>query len=126
MRKTDLRNNQFLFRQLLFGSGTSLGSAKQYTGTRGGKQGSLQKLRGRQSCAENVPTLLRSSYGVSGAVLKRPDALDRFRLHQKMAWAVDFEAFCPVCACDTAKDEAHFVFDCPAYCSIRDRFSAIF
>ena len=34
--------------------------------------------------------------------------------------------FCSVCATDTAEDEHHFVFDCPAYCSIRDRFTAIF
>ena len=27
---------------------------------------------------------------------------------------------------DTAEDEHHFVFDFPAYCSIRDRFTAIF
>ena len=32
---------------------------------------------------------------------------------------------CPVCASDTAEDQHHFVFDCPAYCSIRDRFTAI-
>ena len=36
------------------------------------------------------------------------------------------QRFCPVCATDTAEDEHHFVFDCPAYCSIRDRFTAIF
>ena len=34
--------------------------------------------------------------------------------------------FCLVCASDTAEDEHHFVFDCPAYCSIRDRFTSIF
>ena len=33
---------------------------------------------------------------------------------------------CLVCGSDTAEDEHHFVFDCPAYCSIRDRFTAIF
>ena len=34
--------------------------------------------------------------------------------------------FCSVCATDIAEDEHHFVFECPAYCSIRDRFTAIF
>ena len=34
--------------------------------------------------------------------------------------------FCSVCATDTAEEEHHFVFDCPACCSIRDRFTAIF
>ena len=36
--------------------------------------------------------------------------------------------FCSVCATDIAQDvdEHHFVFGCPAYCSIRDRFTAIF
>ena len=34
--------------------------------------------------------------------------------------------FCSVCATDTAEDGHHSVFDCPAYCSIRDRFTAIF
>ena len=33
---------------------------------------------------------------------------------------------CLVCGSDTAEDEHHFVFDCPAYSSIRDSFSAIF
>ena len=33
---------------------------------------------------------------------------------------------CPVCASDTAEDEHHLVFDCPAYCPLRDRFTAIF
>ncbi|KAL3132548.1 hypothetical protein ABBQ32_14236 [Trebouxia sp. C0010 RCD-2024] len=33
---------------------------------------------------------------------------------------------CLVCGSDRAEDEHHFVFDCPAYCSIRDRFTAIF
>ena len=36
------------------------------------------------------------------------------------------QRFCLVCASDTAEDKHHFVFDCPAYCSIRDRFTAIF
>ena len=38
------------------------------------------------------------------------------------------QRFCPVCTCasGTAEDEHHFVFDCSAYCSIRDRFTAIF
>ena len=36
------------------------------------------------------------------------------------------QRFCHVCASDTAEDEHHFVFDCPAYCSIRERFTAIF
>ena len=34
--------------------------------------------------------------------------------------------FCFVCATDIAEGEYHFVFECPAYCSIRDRFTAIF
>ena len=33
---------------------------------------------------------------------------------------------CPVCASDTAEDEHPFVLDCPAYCPIRDRSTAIF
>ena len=33
--------------------------------------------------------------------------------------------FCSVCATDIAGDEHHFVFECPAYCSIRDRLTAI-
>ena len=36
------------------------------------------------------------------------------------------QRFCLVCASDTAEDEHHFVFDCPAYRSIRDRFTTIF
>ena len=36
------------------------------------------------------------------------------------------QRFCLVCGSNTAEDEHHFVFDCPAYCSIRDRFTAIF
>ena len=36
------------------------------------------------------------------------------------------QRFCLVCASDTTEDEHHFVFDCPAYCSIRDRYTAIF
>ena len=38
------------------------------------------------------------------------------------------QRFCHVCASDTAEDEHQFqiVFDCPAYCSIRDRFTATF
>ena len=36
------------------------------------------------------------------------------------------QRFCPVCATDTAEDEHHFVLDCPEYCSIRERFTAIF
>ena len=36
------------------------------------------------------------------------------------------QRFCDVCAFDTAEDEHHFVFDCPACCSIRDRFTTIF
>ena len=44
-----------------------------------------------------------------------------------VAQRVDREQrFCLVCASDTAEDEHHFVFDCPAYRSIRDRFTAIF
>ena len=35
------------------------------------------------------------------------------------------QRFCLVCASGTAEDEHHFLFDCPAYCSIRDRFTAI-
>ena len=34
--------------------------------------------------------------------------------------------FCLVCAFDTAEDELHLVFDCPACCSIRARFTTIF
>ena len=33
---------------------------------------------------------------------------------------------CLVCASGTAEDEHHFIFDCPAYCSIRDSFTSIF
>ena len=36
------------------------------------------------------------------------------------------QRFCPVCETDTAEDEHHFVFDYPEYCSIRERFTAIF
>lgn len=36
------------------------------------------------------------------------------------------QRFCLVCASGTAEDEHHFLFDCPAYCSIRDRLTAIF
>ena len=36
------------------------------------------------------------------------------------------QRFCLVCASDTTEDEHHFVFDCPAYCSIRDIYTAIF
>ena len=36
------------------------------------------------------------------------------------------QRFCPVCETDTAEDEHHFVFDCPEYSSIRERFTAIF
>ena len=36
------------------------------------------------------------------------------------------QGFCPVCPSDTPEDKHHFVFDCPAYCSIRDRFAANF
>ena len=35
------------------------------------------------------------------------------------------QRFCPVFATDTAEDEHHFVFDCPEYCSIRGRFTAV-
>ena len=44
-----------------------------------------------------------------------------------VAQRVDREQrFCLVCASDTAEDEHHFEFDCPAHCSIRDRFTTIF
>ena len=44
-----------------------------------------------------------------------------------VAQRVDREQrFCLVCTSDTAEDEHHFVFDCPAYRSIRDRFTTIF
>ena len=44
-----------------------------------------------------------------------------------VAQRVDREQrFCLVCASDTAEDEHHFVFDCPAHRSIRDRFTTIF
>ena len=44
-----------------------------------------------------------------------------------VAQRVDREQrFCLVCASDTAEDEHHFVFDCPANCSIRDRFTTMF
>ena len=36
------------------------------------------------------------------------------------------QRFCLVCASDAAEDEHHFVFDCPAYGSRRDRFTTIF
>ena len=32
------------------------------------------------------------------------------------------QRFRHVCGSDTAEDEHHFVYDCPAYCSIRDRY----
>ena len=35
------------------------------------------------------------------------------------------QRFCSVCATDTAEDEHQFVFDCPAYSSIRDSFTTI-
>ena len=44
-----------------------------------------------------------------------------------VAQRVDREQrFCLVCASNTAEDEHHFVFDCPAYRPIRDRFTTIF
>ena len=36
------------------------------------------------------------------------------------------QRFCHACATDTAENEHHFVFDCPEYCSIRDKSTAIF
>ena len=33
---------------------------------------------------------------------------------------------CLVRGSDTAEDDHHFVFDCPACCAIKDRFTAIF
>ena len=36
------------------------------------------------------------------------------------------QRFCLVRASETTEDEHHFVFDCLAYCSIRDRFIVIF
>ena len=40
---------------------------------------------------------------------------------------VDMEQrFCLVCGSDTAEDAHHFLFDCPAYRAVRDRFTAIF
>ena len=39
---------------------------------------------------------------------------------------VRYSMTCSVCATDIAEDEHQFVFECPAYCSIRDRFTAIF
>ncbi len=33
---------------------------------------------------------------------------------------------CVFCASGLAEDEHHFVFDCPAYCAIRSRFTNIF
>ncbi len=33
---------------------------------------------------------------------------------------------CVFCASGLAEDEHHFVFDCPAYCAIRNRFTNIF
>jgi len=33
---------------------------------------------------------------------------------------------CVLCASGSAEDEHHFVFDCPAYCAIRNRFTNIF
>ena len=36
------------------------------------------------------------------------------------------QQYCLVCASDTTEDEHHFVFaDCPAYCSIRDKYTAM-
>ena len=34
--------------------------------------------------------------------------------------------FCIFCASGSAEDEHHFVFDCPAYCAIRNKFTNIF
>ena len=36
------------------------------------------------------------------------------------------QRFCLVCGSNTAEDEHHFLFDCPAYCHIRNNFDAIF
>ena len=36
------------------------------------------------------------------------------------------QRFCLVCGSHTAEDEHHFLFDCPAYCHIRNNFDAIF
>ena len=33
---------------------------------------------------------------------------------------------CIFCASGSAEDEHHFVFDCPAYCAIRNKFTNIF
>ena len=33
---------------------------------------------------------------------------------------------CVFCTSGSAEDEHHFVFDCPAYCAIRNRFTNIF
>ena len=35
------------------------------------------------------------------------------------------QRFCLICDSHTAEDEHHFVFDCPAYCSIRNSFTNI-
>ena len=36
------------------------------------------------------------------------------------------QRFCLVCGSNTAEDEHLFLFDCPAYCHIRNNFAAIF
>ncbi len=36
------------------------------------------------------------------------------------------QRYCVFCASGLAEDEHHFVFDCPAYCAIRNRFTNIF
>ena len=36
------------------------------------------------------------------------------------------QRYCIFCASGSAEDEHHFVFDCPAYCAIRNKFTNIF
>ena len=52
-----------------------------------------------------------------------PDTVQFKPVEQTVDRELRFRSFC---ATDIAEDEHHFVFECPAYCSIRDRFTAIF
>ena len=36
------------------------------------------------------------------------------------------QRLCLVCGSNTAEDEHHFLFDCPAYCHVRNNFDAVF
>ena len=52
----------------------------------------------------------------------------RFQVNSNLLHREEIGSFCLVYTCDTAEDEHQFIFDCLAYCSIRDscRFSTNF